>query len=297
MRRARNREELFPPDRGLMARMVLVSVVTPLVVLGALGALVAVLPTKFALGLLGVAALGIVHVVRDLRRRSDEALLAPGEHPELVEVVERLCLVADLPVPEIAVHPEARANSWIVDPIGRPPRLHVTRGLLALLDPVELEAVVAHELAHVANRDATVMTVVATPVAVLMLGATSNRSGYWFPIMVGRLLSGAVAFVAGFGSAALARYREMTADAGAVALTGRPAALASALRKVSGTVPPVPTYDLRLAAGQDALHLVATERPGGLLKLHGPTHPSVERRVAALERMEHALAHGRRAAV
>ncbi|WP_445150143.1 M48 family metalloprotease [Baekduia sp. Peel2402] len=292
--RTRTRDELFPADRGLMARMVLVSVLTPLIVVGTLGTLALVLPTKFALGLVGVGALGIVHVVRDARRRSDEALLGPGEEPELVEIVERLCLLADLPVPEIAVHAEPQANSWIVDPIGRPPRLHVTRGLLALLDAAELEAVVAHELAHVANRDATVMTVVATPVAVLMRGATSNGAGYWFPIMVGRLLSGAIAFTAGFGSTALSRYRELTADAGAVALTGRPAALASALRKVSGTVPPVPTYDLRLAAGQDALHLVATETPGGLLKLHGPTHPKVERRIAALERMEHALAHGRR---
>lgn len=293
--RTRTRDEIFPADRGLMARMVLVSVLTPLVVLGLLGACFAVLSTEPALALAGVALLGAVRVVRDIRRRSGEALLGDGEEPELVAIIHRLCALADLPVPEVAVHDERQANSWIVDPIGRPPRLHVTRGLLDLLEPVELEAVIAHELAHVANHDATVMTVVATPVAALMESSTSNV-GYWVPMLLGRLTSGAIAFVAGFGSMALARYRELTADAGAVALTGRPAALASALRKVTGELAITPVEDLRLAAARDALHLVAVERDRHWLwGWHGPTHPSLERRIAVLERMEHQLAHGRRA--
>lgn len=295
MSRGSRRPELFPADRGLVARMVLVAVLTPLVIVALVAFCVLALPAKFALGLIGVSVLGTVVTIRDGRRQSTERLLAAGEEPALVAIVERLCVLADLPAPEIAVHDERQANSWIVDLPRRRPRLHVTRGLLDLLEPEELEAVVAHELAHVAHRDATVMTVVALPVAG-MQRATSNSMGFWFPVIAGRLLSGAIAFVAGFGSTALARHRELTADAGAVALTGRPAALASALRKVTGELAILPVKDLRLAAAHDTLHLVAVERERHWLwGLHGPTHPSLQRRVAALERMEHHLAHARRA--
>jgi heat shock protein HtpX len=293
MARGSRRPELFPADRGLVARMVLVSVLTPATVLALIALCALALPLKFVIGL------GLVSLIAwsELGGRDDAAehVLRDGEEPELQAIVTRLCVAADLPRPEVVVHDERQANSWIVDPLGGGPRLHVTRGLLDLLDPVELEAVVAHELCHVAHRDAAVMTVVGMPVAVLQHGATS--SGWWFgPIMAGKLAGGVIGFVTGFGSAALARYRELTADAGAVALTGRPAALASALRKISGELALVPSEDLRAVARRDALHLVAVdEERHWLWRLHGPTHPSVAKRVAALERLEHHLAHARRA--
>jgi heat shock protein HtpX len=295
MGRARSRTELFPADRGLVVRMVLVSVLTPVVVVALMALCVLALPGKLVLGLLAVSAFGLVVTVRDDRRRSTERLVAEGEEPELVAVVDRLCVLADLPRPEIAVNEERQANSWIVDPLGRRPRLHVTRGLLDLLDPEELEAVVAHELAHVAHRDATVMTVVAMPVAGLKRAAGTNSTGWWYPITMGRVFCGLIAFAAGFGSTALARYRELTADAGAVALTGRPSALASALRKVTGELAILPVEDLRLAVERDALHLVGVERDRHwLYGLHGPAHPSLRRRIAALERLEHQLTSARR---
>lgn len=292
MARTRRRPELFPADRGLVARMVLVSVLTPLTVVALLVLCALLLPHKFVLGLAFVSLLAW----RALRGdgAASERVLADGEEPDLQTIVARLCVAADLPRPEIVVHEERQANSWIVDPLGRGPRLHVTRGLLRLLEPVELEAVVAHELCHVAHRDAAVMTVVGMPVAVLQHGATSRTGWSSWMLWSGKLAGGVIGFIAGFGSAALSRYRELTADAGAAQLTGRPAALASALMKISGGLALVPHEDLRAVAGRDALHVVAVDDdPHWLWRLHGRTHPSVERRVAALERLEHRLAHAR----
>jgi heat shock protein HtpX len=293
MARARRRQELFPADRGLVARMVVVSVLTPLVVVAALVACVLLLPWKLLAGMGIALALAGGAMWRELTEDTPERLLAPGEEPELHAAVDRLCLIADLARPEIAVHEERRPNSWIVDAPGRPARLHVTRGLLNLLAPDELEAVLAHELCHVVHRDATVMTVVGLPVEALMRAPERANWGWW-PLGAGALLSAIIAFVARFGSTALSRYRELTADAGAARLTGRPAALASALRKIAGDRTPVPDEDLRAVARRAALHVVAVEEPDGLRRLHGRTHPRLEKRIAALERLEHRLAHGRR---
>jgi heat shock protein HtpX len=107
-------------------------------------------------------------------------------------------------------------------------------------------------------------------------------------------VAAAIGFVAGLGTDALSRYRELTADAGAAALTGRPSALASALMKVSGDLARVPADDLRAVAGRDAFHLLPVERAGGLRgALGGGTHPKLARRLAALERLEHQLQHAR----
>jgi heat shock protein HtpX len=283
------RRELFPADRGLQARMVLAAVGTPLVIVALLVVVAVALPLKVILVIALLLAIGVAGLVRERREAAGAAVLGPGEEPELRAVVERLCLVADLPAPEIAVEASGSPNSWIVDLPGRPPRLHVTRGLLDLLEPAELEAVVAHELSHVAHRDATVMTVVALPASLLRNGGSAWM---WGPLAFGRLAALVIGSIAEVGSAALSRYRELTADAGAAALTGHPAALASALMKVSGALAVIPTEDLRLVAGCEALHLVAEdeERRG-----YARTHPSVARRVAALERLEHRMAHGRRA--
>ena len=269
--------------------MVLAAVGTPLVVVALLVVVAVALPLKAILGIAVLMGIGAVGLVRERREAADAAVLGPGEEPALRAVVERLCLVADLPAPEIAVEASGSPNSWIVDLPGRPARLHVTRGLLDLLEPAELEAVVAHELSHVAHRDATVMTVVALPASLLRGG---GAAWCWGPLAFGRVAALVIGSIGEVGSAALSRYRELTADAGAAALTGHPAALASALMKVSGALAAVPTEDLRLVAGCEALHLVAGEEEG---RGYARTHPSVERRVAALERLEHRMAHSRRA--
>jgi heat shock protein HtpX len=286
----RRRRELFPPDRGLQARMLLTIVLTPLsaVVLFALAAWL--LPLKWVLAFGAITAIGLVLAVNDQRKTSDGWMLLDDEEPELQGIVDRLCVAADLPRPQLVLDAERQPNSWVVDAPGRPPRLHVTRGLLDLLEPLELEAVIAHELSHVANRDATVMTVVGLPGVAMLEGARRNSWASWGPLIGGRLLGLAIGTVARVGSSALSRHRELTADAGAAALTGRPSALASALLKVSGALEALPTEDLRLAAARDQLHLVAVDEERWSVWM---SHPSVEKRVAALERLERRMATAR----
>ena len=287
------RRELFPADRGLQARMVLTAVLTPTLVLALLALSALVLPARILVGLGIATLLGIGSVLAERRRTDAAHLLGAGEEPDLRAIVTRLCVVADLPEPEIAVDEERQPNSWIVDAPGRAPRLHVTRGLLELLEPAELEAVVAHELSHVVNHDATVMTVVGLPGAVLRHGGGGVNVWFAWWLMIGRLVGTAIGTVAGIGSNTLSRYRELTADAGAVALTGRPSALASALMKVSGDLVRVPGEDLRAVAARDALHLLPVETATGWRRALDATHPTVERRLAALARLEHELQHRR----
>jgi heat shock protein HtpX len=294
--RRRRRRELFPPDRALQARMVLAAVLTPLLVVAAVAAVVVVLPRRIAIGVGIAAAFGLVRALQARREVERSRALTADEAPELYAIVERLCVLGDLPGPEIVLDDERQPNSWVIDPPGRPPRLHVTRGLLDTLEPAELEAVVAHELSHVAHRDATVMTVVGLPGAALLEGSSRAMRGFWF-WQIGAFVAGAIGYVASAGTNALSRYRELSADAAACALTGRPSALASALVKVSGGLERLPASDLRAVAGRDAFHLVAVERPDrrGWRAGLGKTHPSIDERLAALERLEQRM-HAARSA-
>ena len=267
--------------------MVVAAVLTPLVVLAAVAAVVLLLPMKFAIAVGIAAVIGIARAVRARNEMDRGRSLARESAPELHDAVERLCALADLPKPDLVLEEERQPNSWIIAPIGKRPQLHVTRGLLAALTPEELEAVVAHELAHLLNRDAMVMTVVGTPGAVLLEGGRR---------VLGRLVDVvrqrpalAIGWVAQFGTSALSRYRELAADAGAVALTGRPATLASALVKVSGGIDRVPISDLRAVAGRDSFHLLPTDE-SDFAPLR--THPALKRRLERLERMERDLHAG-----
>jgi heat shock protein HtpX len=282
------RHELFPTDRRLVARMVVAAVASPLIVLAALVALVAVAPTRIVIGVAIASAVGIATALQERAAAVRGREVSPAEAPELHAAVERLCVLADLPKPRIVVEPERQPNSWIVA-LGRDrARLHLTRGLLDRLEPHELEAVLAHELAHLAHRDATVMTVVGGPGAVLQSGGARLARRFIWPIQIGGVVAMAIGWVASIGSRALSRYREFAADAGAVALTGHPAALASALMKVSDGMLTIPTSDLRTVAARDAFHLlpVAGDEGRGLHAALTATHPSLRARIARLERME-----------
>src|SRR5215211_8982322 len=161
--RRRRRPELFAPDRGLQARMLVAAVSTPALVLACVAAVVLVAPFKIAAEVALAAAIGAGGAVRERRRRPPAEPVTPGQEPALHAIVDRLCLLADLPKPEIVVEAEEQPNSWLVGLSRGRARLHVTRGLLDLLTPSELEAVVGHELAHLVNRDAVVMTAVGGP--------------------------------------------------------------------------------------------------------------------------------------
>jgi heat shock protein HtpX len=292
--RRRRRPDLIRPDRGLQARMVLAAVTTPLVVLASAAALVALAPLKLV-GAFGVAAaIGIAGTVAERRNRPPAAPVSPAQAPELHAIVDRLCVLADVPKPEIVIEPEAQPNSWLVGLSRDRARLHVTRGLLDLLTPTELEAVVGHELAHLVNRDAAVMTAVGGPGAVLLAGGKRMLRGGWWFAMMGGAVAAVVGRVSLFGTQVLSRDRELAADAGSAALTGRPAALASALRRISGQLRLIPDEDLRVAACRDVFHLLAVEQEGeGWAGRLRATHPPLERRIERLERMERALQSAR----
>jgi heat shock protein HtpX len=276
----RRRAELLPPDRGLQARMLLAMVVTPVVTLAAFGAALVLIP-EARLALLVVAGVGVARAWRVDERYVRPAVLRHDAFPEVHAIVERLCVLADLPKPDIVVEPERQANSWVVAHPYVRPRLHLTKGLLDLLPTDELEAVIAHELSHLAHYDARLMTIVGGLGNVLSDGARGADWYFW----AGRL-AGAIGWVSRVGAMSFARHRELVADTGAAALTGRPIALASALRRISGDLARLPSIDLRHAARRDMLQLVAVEADAGRSPLMR-THPPLTRRIERLERMEH----------
>jgi heat shock protein HtpX len=265
--------------------MAMAAVLTPLVVAAAVVAVVLVAPLKLIIGLGIASVIGIVIAIRERASAVEWVEVGPDEQPELHAIVERLCVVADLPKPEVVLNHEEHPNSWVVS-LGRGrARLHVTKALLERLDAHQLEAVIAHELAHVAHRDATVMTIVGGPAAVLLGGGKrATRIGI-FPINVGAAIALAIGWVASLGTLALSRYREFAADAGAVALTGNPAALASALMTVSDDVRKLPSRDLRDVVARDPFHLLPVGKARGLLA----SHPSLDARIARLQRLESSL--------
>ena len=162
--------------------MLAAAVMTPAVLIAALVAVVAFAPLKIVGVVAVAAAVGIYGAVHERAAAARGREVEPSEAPELHAIVERLCVVADLAKPRIVVEDEQQPNSWIVS-LGRGhSRLHVTEGLLDRLEWSELEAVVGHELAHVAHRDAAVMTVVGGPGAVLLGGGmrVTRGGGWWF---------------------------------------------------------------------------------------------------------------------
>jgi heat shock protein HtpX len=236
-------------------------------------------------------ALGIGAVV-GMRERvavsSRGRRLAPSEASDLHAIVERLCVLADIAKPALVLDRQLQPNSWVEGTKRGGFRLHLTQGLIDLLEPRELEAVIAHELAHVANRDAAVMTLVGGPGEALLSGGVRVAGQGWWPLVLGGVIATLIGWIGTVGTRALSRYREFAADAGAVRLTGNPAALASALMKVSDGLIGTPKRDLREAAVADAFHLLPTtsQRPFMLPDTHPPRAARIER-LQALERSLH----------
>ena len=280
----RRRAELLPPDRGLQARMLLAMVVTPVVTLAAFGAALVLIP-QARLALLVVAGVGVARAWRVDERYVRPAVVRHDAFPEVHAIVERLCVLADLPKPDIVVEPERQANSWVVAHPYVRPRLHLTKGLLDLLPTDELEAVIAHELSHLAHYDARLMTIVGGLGNVLSDGARgTDRYLTSGPVGWPRRSDGS----SRVGAMSFARHRELVADTAAAALTGRPIALASALRRIAGDLARLPSIDLRHAARRDMLQLVAVEADAGRSRLMR-THRPLTRRIERLERMDHRL--------
>lgn len=226
--------------------------------------------------------------------------------PEVHDMVGRLAALADLPKPKVALVPSAMLNAFAT---GRNPShavVAVTEGLVRQLPPQELEAVLAHEMTHVKNRDMAVLamatffsTIAGYLTQVLFYtgmwgggyGGRRNRDGESLGTVL--LISWLVQIISFFLVSALSRYREYAADRGSALLTGQPAHLASALMRISGTMERIPTRDLRQAQTANAFYIFpAAAGNQGLMELF-MTHPSLEHRLRQLRRIEMDMAAGR----
>ncbi|MER5861532.1 MULTISPECIES: zinc metalloprotease HtpX [Streptomyces] len=218
------------------------------------------------------------------------------EYPELHAVVDRLCAIADMPKPVVAVSAMDMPNAFAT---GRNPDhavVCVTTGLLRRLEPAELEGVLAHELSHVAHKDVAVITVAsflgviaglivrfAFYSQVLGGGRRDQNTAAVFAVVIG--VSAAVYALSFLLIRALSRYRELAADRAAAHLTGRPSALASALTKVTGEIARIPTKDLRTAQAFNAFYFTpATGREPGIERFFS-THPTLQQRLDQLGRI------------
>jgi heat shock protein HtpX len=288
----------FGRDPGLQFRMLLTLFLLGALYVGFVGIL-------FAAGA-GIGVMVVVLAVLLIAQLflSDKIGLAamgakevtPEQAPGLHAMIERLCIQADLPKPKIAVADTDVPNAFAM---GRSPKSAVvccTTGIMNILEPHELEGVLAHELTHVKNRDVMVMTLASFFAS---LAAMITQFGFFFgggfgggddddgnvPFMVVLLVSFLVYIISFFLMLALSRYREYGADRGAAIITGRPSALSSALMKLSGAMQRVPDQDLRAVGRMNAFFIVPTSVKESVATLF-MTHPPMEKRIARLQQYE-----------
>jgi heat shock protein HtpX len=219
-------------------------------------------------------------------------VLTPEEAPELHALVDRLCALADMPKPRIAVADTDIPNAFAT---GRTPSravVCVTTGILRRLDETELEGVLSHELSHIAHRDVTVMTVASfagvlagflTRIALWGGMSRDNRDQNAALVFMLVLAASAVVYVVSFLlTRALSRYRELSADRSGALLTGNPSALASALQKVSGDIAGIPDRDLRSVEAVSAFAFAPALTSGTSISSLFHTHPPLEKRLEQL---------------
>jgi heat shock protein HtpX len=212
------------------------------------------------------------------------------EYPELHAAVQRLSQQADLPMPNVAVADTATPNAFATGRNRKNATVCVTTGLMKTLDADELEGVIAHELAHIKNRDVLVITVASflSSLAFLIVrwgaffGGGRSRNGGGVIVAIG--VSLVVWIVSFLLIRLLSRYREFAADRGGAAITGKPSALASALMKISGRMDEVPTQDAREQSEMNAFFIIPIRKGfvGSLFR----THPKTEKRIDRLRELE-----------
>jgi heat shock protein HtpX len=297
------RRSNFGKDTGLQARMLLTMFLLGLVYAVLIGVL-------FAVG----AGAGFIVVIAGFLLimqlfTSDKIALAtlgarevtPEEQPELHGIIERLCVQADLPKPRVYVMDTSMPNAFAMGRSQKKATVCATSGILQMLDTAELEGVMAHELTHVINRDVMVMTLAsffATLASLIAQFALFFGGGFGGgygrdneeeqDVLIVLLVSVVVYAVSFLLLQALSRYREFAADRGSAVLTGRPSALASALLKISGTMERIPSQDMRRAEGMSAFFIIPARTKKSLMNLFSD-HPSLEKRLDALSRLESQL--------
>lgn len=288
----------FVGDAGLTARMTLVMFLLGAAFVGLVVALMYLFP-GYAL-LIGIAGIGVAFyqwwssdkvAMRAMRARE----VTPEEAPELHGMIDRLCALADMPKPRVGVADLDLPNAFAT---GRSPDrsvVCVTTGILQTLTAEELEAVLAHELSHVAHRDVLVMTLASSAgIAAGMMARGAQWGGLG---LFGRRNGGAPAFIVALVVSLvvyaisflllrlLSRYRELSADRAGAYLTMKPHALASALTKITGEMASIPQRDLRASNAMNAF-FIAPAIGGISLRTVTATHPSLEQRLEQLARIQ-----------
>jgi heat shock protein HtpX len=221
------------------------------------------------------------------------------QFPKLHDMVERIVARNNLPKPKIAVIDTNMPNAFATGKSKKSSIVAVTTGLMDTLDdPEELESVIAHELTHIRNRDAVVLTLVSLlPTVAWYLvqfgfygglyggmgyGRDRNNGGVMIIVIVVAVLVFVISFLI---VRAISRYREFSADRGAAQMTGKPVKLANALMKISGSMRRVPTKDLRQVEGLNAFFIIPAISGSTIGNLFS-THPPTEKRVQKLMEME-----------
>lgn len=222
------------------------------------------------------------------------------EEPQLYETLTRLCAIAGISRPRLAIVDKDIPNAFATGRNQKNSVIAVTTGLRNTLSQEELEAVIAHELSHVKNRDVMVITLagfISTAAffifrSFLASGMRSRGGGKQNLLFIVPVLAALVWVISYLLIKALSRYREFAADRGSAILTGRPSHLASALMKISGLMERVPTNDLRKVEGMNAFFIIPAISGSSIFNIFS-THPTVEQRIAALERIEREMgSHG-----
>jgi heat shock protein HtpX len=295
------KRKTYGRDAGLTLRMLFTSGLLGLLYVGFAVFLLSVLNVGLAPMLvivLGLAAVQYWTSDKLALAASGAKIVSPEEAPELHAMVERLCAMADLPKPRVAIIDTDVPNAFAT---GRDPKhaaIAVTSGLWRRLQPQEVEAVLAHELSHVANRDVLIMTIASffAMLAALitrfglyagMFGGfgggnrnNNNQGGVpiWLIVFAVAVVTYAISYVL---IRTLSRYREYAADRGSALITGAPENLMSALQKIASGITQIPQQDLREVAGMNAFFIVPTnwrQQVGELFM----DHPPMEKRLAAL---------------
>jgi heat shock protein HtpX len=295
----------FPADRGLSSRMLLTMFLLGLLYVVFVGVLISLIGNWLIVVLIAGGFLFFQYFFSDrialYAMRGQE--VSPQQAPELHQLIDRLCALADMPKPRVAISDSDLPNAFATGRNQQHAVVCVTTGIMRRLSEPELEAVLSHELSHVAHRDVAVMTI-ASFLGILAglvvrysiyAGAfggggwgrsNDNRDNTGLVILLVVLASAIVYALSFLLTRALSRYRELSADRSGAILIGRPSTLASALVKVSGEMARIPTRDLRAAEPLNAFFFAPALAPGFSFSSLFATHPPLQRRLDQLARLE-----------
>jgi heat shock protein HtpX len=308
----------YAPDRGLTVRMTATMFLLGLVFVGFIAAIIGIGTAYgasssaivfFAVILGGGFAIGSLFYSDKIALATAGAHeVSPTDSPEAARlhgIVDRLCALADMPKPRVAIADTDMPNAFATGRNADHAVLCVTTGLMRRLTPEELEGVIAHEMSHVAHKDVQVMTIASflAIIAALLVriafyselfgGGRRSNDQNALPIMFILMIISAVVYAISFLLIRLlSRYRELSADRSGALLTGQPSALASALVKVTGDIARIPMKDLRKAEPLNAFYFTpALSGRTGQRSLSNifSTHPSLEKRLAQLDKISKQL--------